>query len=87
MDLLSIQPAPRPGFSLPPCSFGHSCRKATACETAGFASNGISPDRRFPDRGFPGQRFPGQRFPGQRSEELPTLAAGATGSTMTWAIP
>src|SRR4051794_28369277 len=77
MDLLSIQPALRPGFSLPPCSFGHSCRKATACETVGFAANGISPDRRFPN----------QRSPDQRSEELPTPAAEETGSTMTWAIP
>ena len=77
MDLLSIQPAPRPGFSPSPCSFGHSCRKATACETLGFTPNGISPDRGFPDR----------RSPYQRSKELPTPAAEETGSTMTWAIP
>ena len=72
MDLLSIQPALHPGFSLPPCSFGHSCRKATACETAGFTANRIGPDRRLSD---------------QRSEELPTPTAEETGSTMTWAIP
>jgi hypothetical protein len=77
MDLLSIQPAPRPGFSLSPCLFGHSCRKATACETEGFTLHGISPDRLSPDRGPPDQR----------SEELPTPTAEETGSTMTWAIP
>src|SRR5438477_13097588 len=40
-DLESIEPKATAGFSLSLCPLGHSGKKATGCETAGYRTSGI----------------------------------------------
>src|SRR5438874_8997155 len=40
-DLESIEAKATPGFSLSLCTLGHSGKKATSCETAGYKTSGI----------------------------------------------
>jgi hypothetical protein len=79
-DLESIEPKATAGFSPPLCPLGHSGRKATGCETAGYRSTEILRSAGL-DSGKGGAAVQAA------SSYCAARATAATGSIVTGMIP
>jgi hypothetical protein len=79
-DLESIEPKATAGFSPPLCPLGHSGKKATSCETAGYRTTGILRSAGL-DSGKGGAAVKAA------SSYCATRATAATGSIVTGIIP